>query len=58
MSDLEVTPLNDNHELYKVCLEVNNVQSCTLVSSMHLVEDKRKQLEQSIMVVSRQAFSE
>ena len=58
MQELEITPLNDNHELYKVCLEENGVRACTLVSSHHLVEEKRKQLEQSIMVVSRQAFSE
>ena len=58
MSDLEVTPLNDNHDLYKVCLEENGVRACTLVSSHHLVEEKRKQLERSIMVVSRQAFSD
>ena len=58
MQDLEVTPLNDNHDLYKVCLEENGVRACTLVSSHHLIEEKRKQLERSIMVVSRQAFSD
>jgi len=58
MQELQVTPLNDDHDLYKVCLELNNVRSCALVSSFHLVEDKRKQLEQSIIAVSRQAFNE
>jgi hypothetical protein len=58
MQELEVSPLNDSHDLYKVCLEDNGVRACTLVSSHHLVEDKRKQLERSIMVVSLQAFSE
>ena len=58
MSELEVSPLDDSHDLYKVCLEENGVRACTFVSSMHLVEDKRKQLERSIMALSRQAFSD
>ena len=58
MQELQVSPLNDDHDLYKVCLEENGISACTLVSSMHLVEEKRKQLEQSIIVVSRQAFNE
>jgi hypothetical protein len=57
MQDLEVTPLNDNHDLYKVCLESHGVRACTLVSSMHLVEDKRRQLELSVLVASLQAFN-
>ena len=56
MQDLEVTPLNDDYDLYKVCLEENGVRACTLVSSMHLVEDKRRQLERSILDTSKQAF--
>ena len=56
MQDLEVTPLNDNYDLYKVCLEENGIRACTLVSSMHLVEDKRRQLERSILDTSKQAF--
>jgi hypothetical protein len=58
MAELEVSPLNDDHDLYRVCLEENGVRACTLVSSMHLVEDKRRQLEQSIIAISRQAFNE
>ena len=58
MQELQVSPLNDDHDLYKVCLEENGISACTLVSSMHLVEEKRKQLEQSIIAVSRQAFNE
>jgi hypothetical protein len=58
MQELQVSPLNDDHDLYKVCLEENGISACTLVSSMHLVEEKRRQLERSIMVVSRQAFNE
>jgi hypothetical protein len=58
MAELEVSPLNDDHDLYRVCLEENGVRACTLVSSMHLVEDKRRQLEQSIIAISRQVFNE
>jgi hypothetical protein len=58
MEELQVTPLNDDHDLYKVCLSSHGISACTLVSSWHLVEEKRKQLEQSIIVVSRQAFNE
>jgi hypothetical protein len=56
MQDLEVTPLNDDYDLYKVCLEDNGIRACTLVSSMHLVEDKRRQLSLSILNTSKQAF--
>ena len=58
MQELEVSPLNDTHELYKVCLESNGVRACTLVSSMHLVEDKRRQLQRSVYLVSARAFDE
>ena len=58
MPDLEVSPLDDNHDLYKVCLEDNGVRACTLVSSMHLVEDKRRQLKRSVFLVSARAFDE
>ena len=58
MQDLEVTPLNDNHDLYKVTLQENGISASAFVSSMHLVEEKRKQLERSIMVLSRRAFDE
>ena len=56
MTELEVTPLNDDYDLYRVCLEENGVRACTLVSSMHLVEDKRKQLQRSILDASKQAL--
>jgi hypothetical protein len=56
MQELEVTPLNDDHHLYKVCLTENGVTACTLVSSHHLVEDKRSQLHQSIIDASKQAL--
>ena len=56
MQELEVTPLNDSHNLYKVCLEENGVRACTLVSSMHLVEEKRKGLALNILNASTQAL--
>ena len=56
MQELEVTPLNDDHDLYRVCLEENGVRACTLVSSMHLVEEKRKGLALNILNTSRQAL--
>ena len=58
MQELEVTPLNDDHDLYKVCLEEDGISACTLVSSMHLVEPKRAQLKNRILAASLQAFNE
>jgi hypothetical protein len=58
MQELEVTPLNDDHDLYKVCLEEDGISACTLVSSMHLVEPKRAQLKNRILAASLQAFDE
>ena len=58
MPDLEVTPLDEAVSLYKVCLEDNGVQACTLVSSMHLIEDKRQQLTKAILLASQQVFNE
>ena len=48
LPELEVSPLDDNYDLYRVCLEEHGIRACTLVSSMHLVEDKRRQLTLSI----------
>ena len=56
MQELEVSPLNDDYDLYKVCLEKDGIRACTLVSSMHLVEEKRSQLSRSILNTSKQAF--
>ena len=58
MTDLEVTPLDEAVTLYKVCLEENGIRACTLVSSHHLIEDKRAQLKNQILLASQQAFSE
>ena len=57
MQQLQVTPLNDDHDLYKVCLESHGISACALVSSMHLAEAKRKQLERSILLLSTDAFN-
>ena len=43
---LDVTPTEDGTML-KVCLEQNGIVSCCYTSSMHLVEDHRKQLERA-----------
>lgn len=56
MQELEVTPLNDDHDLYKVCLEEAGIRACTLVSSMHLVEEKRKGLALNILNASKKAL--
>ena len=58
MTELEVTPLDEAVTLYKVCLEENGIRACTLVSSHHLIEDKRAQLKNQILLASQQAFSE
>jgi hypothetical protein len=42
---LEVTPTED--DMLKVCLTEDNITSCCYTSSMHLVEDHRKQLERA-----------
>ena len=58
MTELEVTPLDEAVTLYKVCLEENGIRACTLVSSHHLIEDKRAQLKNQILLASQQAFSD
>ena len=58
MQELEVTPLDEAVSLYKVCLQEHGVKACCLVSSQHLIEDKRAQLKNQILLASQQAFSE
>ena len=48
LPELEVTPLDDSYDLYRVSLEEHGIRAWALVSSMHLVEDKRRQLTLSI----------
>ena len=43
MADLDVTPTAD--DMLKVCLTEEGITSCCFVSSQHLIEDHRKQLE-------------
>jgi hypothetical protein len=40
--------------MYEVCLEEDGITECTFVSSMHLVEDKERQLREAI---KRRAFN-
>tara|TARA_S200002703_G_scaffold100651_2_gene86996 strand:- start:1634 stop:1831 length:198 start_codon:yes stop_codon:yes gene_type:complete len=46
MSKLNLETLDDGQ--IKVCLTENQVTACCYVSSMHLVDEKEKQLQQSI----------
>ena len=39
---LDIQRLED--DCYRVCLTEDNITSCTVVSSMHLTEEKTKQL--------------
>ena len=39
---LDIQRLDD--DCYRVCLEEDGITSCTVVSSMHLVEEKTRQL--------------
>ena len=41
----------------RVCLTQDGITACTVVSSMHLVEDKRKQLEAAIKREALNAFN-
>ena len=45
MADLDVTPTAD--DMLKVCLTQEGLTSCCFVSSQHLVQDHRKQLERA-----------
>ena len=46
MSKINIKILDDGQ--IKVCLTENQVTACCYVSSMHLVDEKEKQLQQSI----------
>ena len=41
----------------RVCLTEDGITACTVVSSMHLVEDKRKQLQAAIAREALDAFN-
>ena len=51
---LDVHQLEDG--CYKVCLTEDGITSCTVVSSMHLVEDKVPQLKRANSVAAKGAF--
>lgn len=55
MSDLQLRTTEDG-TMYEVCLEKDGIRKCCYVSSMHLVEDHKKQLEDAIKRESLQAF--
>ena len=54
---LEVTPTEDGTML-KVCLTEEGITSCCYTSSMHLVEDHRKQLERANNRKAAAAYAE
>jgi len=52
---LDVEMIEDG--MYRVSLTLDGISATTYVSSMHLVEDKRKQLLSSIRKKAANAFS-
>ena len=52
---MELRNTGDGH-MYEVCLEIDGIRECTFVSSMHLVDDKKKQLEEAIKRRALNAF--
>ena len=55
MKPLELRNTEDG-TMYEVCLEEDGIRKCCFVSSMHLVDDHRKQLEDAIKRESLKAF--
>ena len=51
---LDVHQLEDG--CYKVCLTEDAITSCTVVSSMHLIEDKVPQLRRANQAAAMEAF--
>jgi hypothetical protein len=51
---MDLHPLDDG--CIKVCLTEEGITACTTVSSMHLVEDKRKQLQAAILREATTAY--
>lgn len=54
---LQLRSTDDGH-MYEVCLEEDGITECTFVSSMHLVEDKERQLREAIKRRALNAFVE
>ena len=46
---LQLRSTDDGH-MYEVCLEEDGITECTFVSSLHLVEDKERQLREVPLV--------
>ena len=55
MKPLELRNTEDG-TMYEVFLEEDGIRKCCFVSSMHLVDDHRKQLEDAIKRESLKAF--
>ncbi len=56
MPDLDVTSTED--DMLKVCLTEDGLTSCCFVSSQHLVQDHRKQLERANTRKAAAAYAE
>ena len=54
---MELRNTNDGH-MYEVCLTIDGIRECAYVSSMHLVDDKKKQLAAAIKRRALDAFVE
>ena len=54
---MELRSTNDGH-MYEVCLTEDGITECCYVSSMHLVEDKKRQLKAAIKRRALDAFVE
>ena len=57
MPDLRVSDLRSDH-MYQVCLDEDGFTECTYVSSLHLVDDKNRQLKAAIRRRALNAFVE
>ena len=51
---LDIQRLED--DCYRVCLEEDGIVSCTVVSSMHLTEEKTKQLRAANAIEAAAAY--
>jgi len=54
MDELDIQHLGDDN--LRVCLMRDGIRACTHVSSWHLAEDKRPQLQRAIQRRAAQAF--
>lgn len=54
---MELRNTSDGH-MYEVCLTIDGIRECAYVSSMHLVDDKKKQLTEAIKRRALDSFVE